>query len=56
MNLADASVSDQSNEKNSEQAQSRYVSRGDATGGEDFGEIPANRLEMRKLGIIDYYA
>lgn len=56
MNLADASVSDQSREKHSEQSQSRYLGRGDSAAGEDFGEMPASRMELRKLGIIDYYA
>ena len=56
MNLADASVSDQSREQNSEQAHARESGRGDASAREEFGELPANRTELRKVGIIDYYA
>jgi flagellar hook-length control protein FliK len=56
MNLADASVSDQSSEQNSEQANARDGVRGDASAREEFGELPANRTELRKVGIIDYYA
>lgn len=56
MNLADASVSDQSKEQSSEQAHARSSGRGESSAGDDFGELPASRTELRKVGIIDYYA
>ncbi len=57
MNLADASVSDQSAEQSSEQTQARHSMNEDATAAEEeFGEVPANRSTLRKVGIIDYYA
>ena len=56
MNLADASVSDQSSQQQSEQAQAREGNRVDSTIREEFGELPASRTELRKVGIIDYYA
>lgn len=57
MNLADASVSDHSSQEHSEQAHAREGSRGgEGSTREDFGELPASRTELRKVGIIDYYA
>lgn len=57
MNLSDASVSDQSAKDQSDQPHT--AERAKTTGGmnrDEFGELPAHRTELRKVGIIDYYA
>ena len=56
MNLADASVADQSAQEHSDR--SRQDERGGSGSSvrEEFGELPDSRQQLRKLGIIDYYA
>ncbi|MFN3882834.1 MAG: flagellar hook-length control protein FliK [Nitrincola lacisaponensis] len=56
MNLADASVSDQSAQEHSDRTQRDERGTGAASAREEFGELPASRQVLRKVGIIDYYA
>lgn len=61
LNLADASVGDQSTQDRADKDPRDAVAKGFAGSGgddfgDDFGDAPASRVGGRKIGLIDYYA